>query len=323
MRVSSIGVGDVVRALAELKPRDEASRRAIVRALGFELQDLQGRFEDIDEKEERKWEGEKLPIRERDQEVTVQPGVPVGLRERRFRLNRGTEKASNPPLRLLAPQASVPLPPSGPEDAPPSLPWKPLFNPQWSRAMISTMARIRTPAGPPDVETLVNFAAERKPMFTMPATMLETASGVDVLLDIGDNMTVFSRDQESLLELIQRVQGAGCVSVLRFQGSPTRGVMSQLSFELQPYRPPPAGWPVVLLTDLGIGAGISAAPSYEWRQFAHLVHGAGCQLLALVPYPLARWPTGILSAMDVLQWDRGTSVRKIRAALIHARRSSR
>ena len=252
---------------------------------------------------------------EGDPGVRVQSGTPIGLRERRFQLTRESGKANTAPMRLLAPQMSAPLPSSGPEDGLPPPPWEPLLNPQWTRAMISTMARIRTPAGPPDVETLVTLTAERKPIFTLPATILETASGADVLLDIGESMTVFGRDQEDLLGHMRRVLGAGLVSVFRFFGSPMRGVLGNLSFEPEPYRPPPPGWPVILLTDLGIGAGTTAPPTQEWRWFADLVHGAGCHLVALVPYPPVRWPSGILSSMDIVQWERSTSVGTIRSAI--------
>jgi hypothetical protein len=135
------------------------------------------------------------------------------------------------------------------------------------------------------------------------------------LLDVSESTNVFARDQEFLLAQIRRVLGGGLVTAFRFRSSPARGVLSESTFEPLPYRPPRPGWPVVLLTDLGIGAGLAAAPSKEWRGFADCVRGAGCHLIALVPYPPLRWPAEISSVMDVVQWDRATTVRTIRATV--------
>jgi hypothetical protein len=321
MKLNSIGGGDLVRALGKLQPQDEATQDAIAGALGFDLAvPIESPVDS--NKTKRGVRTRKTQVRpEQHRGPSIQQTLPAGIREQRFELIPEKGKAAKAPMRMLAPESSAPLPDSGPEDVTPLLPWEPLFNPQWSRAIVSTMAKIRTRAGPPDIETLVTAAAERRPMFSLPATVLETASGADVLLDIGDSMTIFGRDQADLLQLTQRVLGSGCVSVYRFLGSPIRGVTTYFSLEPQAYQPPPEGWPVVLLTDLGIGAGMAAPTTQEWRSFADIVRSAGCHLVALVPYPVARWPAGISSYMDVIQWDRRTSVRTIKRAIRHAERS--
>ena len=321
MKPNPISAGDLVRALGKLKPKDQETQDAITAALGFELPiPRESPGKPRDEESDTGTSNRQRWIKQ-DRGPSIHQTLPAGIREKRFELVHEKEKGATAPMRMLAPQNSEPLPPSGPEDSAPSLPWEPLFNLQWSRAIISTMARIRTPAGPPDVETLVAAAAERQPMFSLPATVLETASGADVLLDVGDGMAVFGRDQADLLQLMERVLGGGCVSAYRFWGSPMRGVISRFSFEPQTYHPPPEGWPVVLLSDLGIGAGMAAPAAQEWRDFANLVNSAGCHLIALVPYPPRRWPAGITSCMDVLYWDRRTSARTIKAAIRHAQRS--
>ena len=150
------------------------------------------------------------------------------------------------------------------------------------------MARIRTRSGPPEIEALVAAAAERQPMLSMALSISETASGADVLLDIGEHMAVFSREQARLVHLMRRVLGRGMVSTFRFLGSPARGVLGQSTSGFEAYRPARPGWPVIVLTDLGIGAG--GGPSSEWLEFSRLVRSGGCHLLALVPYPPARGP---------------------------------
>ena len=265
MRLHSISAGDVVRAFRILGARDEETRAAIARVLGFDLQ--------------------------------AEGSAPAMGRRALNNEKRNDEKPSL----------------QGPSEE--SLFNAPLFNPQWTRAMISTMARIRTRSGPPEIEALVAAAAERQPMLSLALSISETASGADVLLDIGEHMAVFSREQARLVHMMRRVLGRGVVSTFRFLGSPARGVLGQSTSGFEAYRPARPGWPVIVLTDLGIGAGAAAAPSSEWLQFSHLVRSGGCHLLALVPYPPAHSSADLASSMHIIQWGRGTSVRTIKTAL--------
>jgi hypothetical protein len=210
-----------------------------------------------------------------------------------------------------------PLPAGPPEDELPPPPLDPLFRPQWSRALISTLARIQRPGGPPEVTRLVELAVERKPVDALPSTMVETADGADILVDTGEGMSLFARDQEQLTALMGRVLGTGHLSIFRFQVSPERGVIGGNRYHPRPYTPPQPGWPVVLLTDLGISAHTvgRAVDWQEWLTFAARIRAADCHLIVLAPYPAARWPAMLRGAMDIVQWDRSTSVRTVRAAL--------
>ncbi len=257
MRLHAISAGDVVRAFRFLDARDEETRSAIARVLGFDLE---------------------AEVRQ----LAIGPRAP------------NVEKS---PLQH-------PLE-------------EPLFNPQWTRAIISTMARIRTRSGPPEIEALVAAAAERQPMLSMALSISETASGADVLLDIGEHMSVFSREQERLVHLMRRVLGRGMVSTFRFLGSPARGVLGQSASSFEAYRPARPGWPVIALTDLG------SAPSYEWLEFSRLVRSGGCHLLALVPHPPMRSFADLASLMHIIQWSRSTSVRTIKTALRSVERHCR
>lgn len=255
MSLHSISAGDVVRAFGLLDARDEDTRAAIARVLGFDLQ------------------------------AKARPPV-IGRRTRNDE-NPSRERPSE----------------------------EPLFNPQWTRAMISTMARIRTRSGPPEIESLVAAAAERQPMLSLALSISETASGADVLLDVGEHMAVFSREQARLVHMMRRVLGRGVVSTFRFLGSPSRGVLGQSTSEFEAYRPARPGWPVIVVTDLGICGGTSAAPSSEWLEFSRLVRSGGCHLLALVPYAPARSSADLASSMHIIQWSRATGVRTIKTAL--------
>jgi hypothetical protein len=248
MRPNAISAGDVVRAFRLLDARNEETRAAIARVLGFELR-------------------------------SEAPAATMGGRRRR------KHEASAAPD-----------------------PGEALFNPQWTRAIISTMARIRTRDGPPEIESLVAAAAERQPMLSLALTVSETASGADVLMDVGEHMAAFLPEQMRLVDMMRRVLGRGMVSVVRFNGSRPGGVFES-------YRPARPGWPVIVLTDLGIGGGATAVPLSEWLAFSRLVRAAGCHLVALVPYPRAQWPADLSSLMHIIHWDRATTVGSIRSAL--------
>jgi hypothetical protein len=58
----------------------------------------------------------------------------------------------------------------------------------------------------------------------------------------------------------------------------------------------------------------------EWRSFGERIRAAGCHPIALVPYPPARWPAGLADVIDIVQWDRLTNVRRVRATLRATRR---
>jgi hypothetical protein len=258
MRSNAISAGDVVRAFRILAARDEETRTAMARILGFDLP----------------------------------PEARTGASERQMRKDE-TPSQHSPEVSLYEP---------------------PLFNPQWTRAMISTMARIRTRSGPPEIETLVTAAAGRQPMLSLALTVSETASGADVLLDAGEHMAIFSREQARLVQMMRRVLGRGMVSSYRFFGSPVRGVEAAAS-GLAAYRPARPGWPVIALTDLGIGGGTAAAQLSEWLEFSRVVRSGGCHLLALVPYPPASWPAELASSMHIIEWGRASNVRTIKTAL--------
>ena len=181
------------------------------------------------------------------------------------------------------------------------------FHPLWERAIISTMARIRTRSGPPEIEALVEGAAERKPMSSLRLAMTETASGADVLVDTGNHAAGLMRDQARFVNLMRRVLGRDLVSVFRFAGSPLRGVVAELGSRVEEYRPVREGWPVVVLSDFGATS--------EWKEFSRVVKAAGCHLIALVPHAPARWPAGLAASMRLVPWDRSTSVRSIKSAL--------
>jgi hypothetical protein len=201
-------------------------------------------------------------------------------------------------------------------------PLVPLLVPLWARGVLSGAVSTLSEAGPLDVERLVRGIARGAPWRRVPRQPWPTlARGALVLVDRSDALLPFAADQEWLVEQIRAVAGRDRLRVLDFEGCPSwgAGTGSQDEWEedFESWRPP-AGTPVMALTDLGIGArGYGARPVHplEWSAFAERLRRAGCPLLAFVPYAPERWPAGLGRAFHILPWDRATSTRTVRRAL--------
>lgn len=306
MKLYPLGAGDMVEALALLKPRDEETRRAIAGMLGFELGALEAE-PDIPQADE------DLDTSSPDVSDPTPPDAPT---EHEFSLVSKMAQSWPVSVQPSATAHAVPLAQGKAEDTLPRPRFEPLLRRSVQRAVVSTLLKIRRRTGPPLIGDLISAAVKMKPLSHLPASWQESVGGVDVLLDVGDNMQLFSRDQEWLLALIRRVVGEGRVTVFTFSGSPVRGVTSDDEMESRPYAPPRPGWPILMLTDLGIGARLSGydAPAVsEWREFAKRARTAHCHLMALVPYPRRRWPR--IAGLDIVQWDRPTGVGNVRSAV--------
>lgn len=308
MKLYPIGADDMIEALALLKPRNEDTRRAIAAVLGFDLADI-----DLPEPDEP----DLGPSPKTKPPPDPRPdATPVATEERKFTLVPQQAHSWSVAAQPSSSVGVVPLAQGKAEDTLPRPAFEPLLRRAGERAIVSTLLRVRRRTGPPLLADLIEAAARMKQLSNLPASWQATVGGVDVLLDVGDNMQLFRRDQEWLLSLIRRVVGEGRVTLFSFSGSPARGVMSETDMAFVPYAPPRTGWPVLILTDMGIGArtsGHEVVPLSEWRDFAKRIRTSQCHLIALVPYPRRRWPK--VAGIDIVQWDRSTSVGNVRSVI--------
>src|SRR6185436_17832186 len=146
-----ISLGDVARALDALAPKDEATRRAIVGVLGFELaasSEDEANGESADAEDAGAGD---LIDRTPDPQDNID-AAPETSRELQFNLKKRTSKRA--PSHLSVP-AGKPLEAAVDEDSLPPPPLEPLLRPDWSRAVVSTMARTPVPGGPPDIERMI------------------------------------------------------------------------------------------------------------------------------------------------------------------------
>jgi hypothetical protein len=206
---------------------------------------------------------------------------------------------------------------SEPEPLPPL---EPLLTPRWARGVLTTLLALEVDEGPLDVERVIERLVRREPMHRMPRESLRTLRrGVQVLLDRSEAMELFSRDQAHLIERLETVMGRSRMEVLDFIGCPSRGASTGPRPPLRhlpAYQPPAGNVPLLLVTDLGIGASIDSAGEEEWLQFVHEMHRRGHSLFALVPHPPERWPRRLLGhgRVRIVPWDRPTTAGTVRAA---------
>ncbi len=332
---SMISVGDLVRAIGELKPADDETLHAIAAALGFE-NGPPASSTSIDESQTT-------------DQADVAPQPADFARRRPI-----TETPPSPPPPLppsnevvsFEIEKQVLVPPVRPAVSRESLleataqrpPLAPLFRPNWARAIISTALSTEGDHGLLDVEAVVDLVARREPVAVLPRLPWPTLRrGVQLLIDRSPALSPFWRDQDHLQQLIVDVVGQDKVHAFTFNGFPLLSdrpdddrpwgtfplaEVEELSEDELPalekqgaYSPPPAGTVVLLLTDLSLGRplAVSDRPSVrQWLDFADVVRRAGCPLVACVPYPFRRCPPDLRQAIKIIEWDRLTTVTAVR-----------
>ncbi|MFY0568933.1 hypothetical protein ACN28E_34640 [Archangium lansingense] len=208
-----------------------------------------------------------------------------------------------------------------PSFSPGELPLEPLFAPATSRHLLTTALRTASGEGPPDVEGLIQVLARGEPALSLPSQELPTLSrGVHVLVDKGEGMQPFARDQRELLAQLRRVVGSERVSSTSFIGLPGRRTPRGRALVL-----PPRGTTLLLLTDLGLGGpaySSSRANLDEWTALARRWSTVGYPLVAFIPYPPSRWPRELTRLIRIVQWDCHTTVGRVLSTSGRLRRRS-
>lgn len=204
------------------------------------------------------------------------------------------------------------VPPAGAAPA-----FAPLFGPMLASALVTELFKAQADGGAIDVIAVVRTLAEGAPLNRIPRRPIRTsARGAQLLVDAGDGMAPFREDQAELVRAARRLVGKASVQVLRFDGTPLRGVGPGTRRRRDPWRPPPEGTPVIVVSDLGTAMTYtsSAALPSEWRAFAEAAHGAGCPTVALTPCRAERIPATLRAVMAVVEWDRTTGIADVRRA---------
>lgn len=315
-----VSLADVIRVFGTLGPK--VDRRAIVECLGFEVEahddggsrrrsKRRGKRRDVDEDSELMPEkSEPRPSDNTDEAPDLDLLTPIGTL-----LGRSDDRGTITPL--AAERAEHHHRPSSHE---------PLYRPNWTSSIVLAAVQTAAPGTVIDVDELVRLAANARPILELP--MLPWPSsyrGVQLLVDIGEGMEPYHRDQGELASTVADVVGAERVQRRNFRYCPTRseGCGSGPIWTWQPYELPDPGQPALVLSDFGIGrpgAATADIDADEWLELARRFRRQGSQLVAFVPQPADRWPSELAAAMSMFVWDRATSPAAIRQTLGRIRR---
>jgi hypothetical protein len=186
-------------------------------------------------------------------------------------------------------------------------------------AILQALLRTKARDGEPDVARMVERFAQGMPLMRIVRRPRSTMRfGTQVLMDVGEAMEPFARDQGQLADRIRDLMGAEGVELLSFADAPRRGVRRGRSRTREPYRPPPPGARVLVVSDLGVGGRalnqLRADPG-EWLDFVDEIERAGCSAVALVPFPPERIPVSLAARLPLVTWDRGTDTSRASMAV--------
>lgn len=310
---------DLIRAIHILAPLDELTFKSIMEIMGFEYSTSekvseikihdetkkQPSIEYIDsskQKNEQDIKKEALNKTEDDSKYDIRKPLDESPPSQLEFLGKSENKEwfKSPPLDLNENTSSSTI-----------YPIETLFQPNWTRSILSGALSEYCDFGPIDINDIVQRIASAEPLKKIHRIPYFTmAHGVQVLIDDSEALEPFIGDQTLLEKAIGKVAGQDRTQFLEFIGCPSWGVRTEKFEDLSDYIHPPIGSMVLLLTDLGItrssrltgGAGIK-----DWLDFANIVKKAGCSLVAFVPYSCDRWPEPLRNAMMIIEWDRKTS----------------
>ena len=253
----------------------------------------------------------------------IQPPPPLQRAEpgARTRVTQTTTAGPPPaPAWVSGPGPTLAEPPA---DSPP-VPPPSLFSPRTERAILSAALGTYAEEGDLDMERILEGVAEKRALEYLPRQRVATLRrGAQVLVDLGAGMDPYRQDVERLVAQLDSILADDRLTVAGFAGTPLRGLDTPVGDRL-PWSPPPAGSPVVLVTDLGIGGPLVSedrAHPAEWLVFASGVRRAGHPLIAFVPYEARRWPSPLARAITILHWSERTTVGAIRRAVRESTRA--
>jgi hypothetical protein len=303
---SSIFLGDLVQAIRRLEASDYETQKLIAEMLGMNLAPrLVKTPETLVPKRTRTQPlpEVKLDVPPVPATSPVSDSVPITIEH--FQSEKGEWISDVEPLPMLQAENEHYLAPQ----------LEPLLLPQWTRGILVGSLATRTDDGLPDIEKITETLARGEAVKELPTHSSPTLRrGLQLLIDKGQAMTLFARDQVWLHKEIRQMAGSDRVQSQYFVGSPLRGAGSGPK-PWPEYSPPLPGTPIVLLTDLGICQPMFAddwADTEEWLTFCATIRHADCPLIAFVPYGAPRWPKQLARALTIIQWDRGTTAATVR-----------
>ncbi|MGW3950422.1 hypothetical protein ACWEKM_05555 [Streptomyces sp. NPDC004752] len=197
--------------------------------------------------------------------------------------------------------------------------WEPPWSPEWARGVMVAAVSAPVASRRIDQRALVRGVSRQQVLRAVPwQRRPSTRRGVQLLLDHGAAMAPFRDDRRWLHGLMGSVAGRDRIEVLRFTGSPSRGVVRADSVVQEVYRAPAPGTPVVLVSDLGKVrppfSGDATARFDEWVDFVDRALRCGCLPVCLTPFPAAAYPVSVRERVALIPFDRRISLRHAQEA---------
>jgi hypothetical protein len=176
------------------------------------------------------------------------------------------------------------------------------------------------PEGPVDLNRLLEQLAGNITVEELPRQPVRTLRfGVQVLVDLGEGMEPFLRDEMELVDRVMAIAGRHGCQVRYFSDCPLRRSGEGAGWTWKPYRPPARGAKVLVLSDFGYNADSSRSAAarlrQDWQETVEIMRRHGCSAVALAPVPCRSIPSWVSDLMPVLSWDRTTTTTQAQVRL--------
>jgi pseudouridine synthase len=182
------------------------------------------------------------------------------------------------------------------------LPWPRL----WPFLKLALGAKMSSYA--PDMPRAVDCVARGQVLRRLPRSVRKGwASQAQLIIDYDESLLPFWNDFNSLHEKLAELRGLAGFSVLAFPDGDPGGlcwINTPSGWKnVGAYRPPDAGHPVLILSDLGCNDA-NEHRRLCWRQFGKQLARATCRAVALMPSPPRWWSHELTRLFIPVYWDR-------------------
>ena len=182
----------------------------------------------------------------------------------------------------------------------------PLIDERHLRAFLVAVLSSQTLSGHIDVDRLRRQIERGRPIVRIPRKPRCTLNGgVDVLMDMGEAMAAYRRDQRMLAAVIPRIVGQGRARLFYFRDDPACGIgrsPGSIRESLNAFGHQAA---VLMIGSFGVFEDGSEYDPRRWAKVAEQLAKAGVRAIAFVPARRRAWPKSLTnSGLCLIPLDR-------------------
>lgn len=295
-------LGDFVRCMRRLAPADDGALAALAAHLGYGYVPSPTAPRPAAPPPARKAVADEYPASDKHDELRLPPSdAPATAPDGRVRQERD-------------PGPVIPVSESPWRERPALdvLPHPGLLKAHLARSIVRTAISARRPLGSLDVDRLLAAITRGRPIRALPRRLRWWACDTDVLVDTGEGMLPFRRDQASVIDVLCRLIGRSRVEVWHFHGDPT----GLLDGDPEDVLPPDRSRAWLVLSDLGAGDRSVLFDSRwqgAWRRLGQSSRRAA-GVLVLTPYGSDAAVTDPALGLPVVTWDEQTRPSQVSRA---------